>query len=271
MKRLFPWLHPPDREPPTIEAPLVAPVALKRETVAGRRTEVLKRTRSITLDDRPVPLTVCRNARAKRMRLRVDFDTAGIILTLPQRATEEQGFTFLLRQRAWILDRLGSLPPRVPFCPDALVPILGAEHPIRHRPADRLAVRIEHGAIIVPGCLEAVPRRVDRWLRGEAKRVLTERAHAMAARLGRPIGRITVRDTRTRWGSCSQAGNLSFCWRLIMTPPHVLDYVAAHEVAHMEVCNHGPVFWRTVAGLSDDVEGARAWLLRHGPGLARYG
>lgn len=271
MKRLFPWLHPPDREPPPIEAPLVAPVALKRETVAGRRTEVLKRTRSITLDDRPVPLTVCRNARAKRMRLRVDFDTAGIILTLPQRATEEQGFTFLLRQRAWILDRLGSLPPRVPFCPDALVPILGAEHPIRHRPADRLAVRIEHGAIIVPGCLEAVPRRVDRWLRGEAKRVLTERAHAMAARLGRPIGRITVRDTRTRWGSCSQAGNLSFCWRLIMTPPHVLDYVAAHEVAHMEVRNHGPVFWRTVAGLSDDVEGARAWLLRHGPGLARYG
>ena len=267
MKRLFSWLHPPDREPPTI----FAQVPVGKKVLAAKQTQVLKRTRSITLDDRPVPLTVCRNVRAKRMRLRVDFDTAGIILTLPQRATEEQGFTFLLKQRAWILDRLGSLPPRVPFCPDALVPFLGTEHPIRHRPADRLPTRIEHGAIIVPGCLEAVPRRVDRWLRGEAKRVLTVRAHAKAARLGRPVGRISVRDTRTRWGSCSHTGNLSFCWRLIMTPPHVLDYVAAHEVAHLEVRNHGPEFWQTVAALSDDVDDARAWLLRHGPGLARYG
>jgi predicted metal-dependent hydrolase len=261
MKRLFPWLLPPDREPPPAGA----------QVPAGKKTQVLKRTRFITLDDRPVPLTVCRNARAKRMRLRVDFDTAGIILTLPQRATEEHGFTFVLKQRTWILDRLGSIPPRVPFCPDALVPLLGKEYPIRHRPAARLPVCIEEGAIIVPGCLEAVPRRVDRWLRGEAKRVLTERSQAMAARLGRPVGRITVRDTRTRWGSCSHAGNLSFCWRLIMAPSHVLDYVAAHEVAHLEVRNHGPEFWRTVAGLTDDVDAARAWLLRHGPGLARYG
>jgi predicted metal-dependent hydrolase len=267
MNRLFPWLLPPHRQPPQVGAqgPIVAKVP------AGKKTQVLKRTRFITLDDHPVPLTVCRNARAKRMRLRVDFDTAGIILTLPQRTPEEHGFTFVLKQQAWILDRLGSLPPRVPFCPDALVPVLGKEHPIRHRPADRLSVRVEDGAIIVPGCVEAVPRRVDRWLRGEARRVLTERAHAKAVRLGRPVGRITVRDTRTRWGSCSSAGNLSFCWRLIMTPPHVLDYVAAHEVAHLAHRNHGPEFWQTVAVLSDDVDGARRWLLRHGPGLARYG
>lgn len=236
-----------------------------------RRPAVLQRTRSITIDDRPVLLTVRRNLRAKRMRLRVDFETAGIILTLPQRATEEHGFRFVLSQTEWILGRLASLPPRVPFRPGALIPLLGEDHPIRHRPADGPRVRVEQGEIIVPGSLEAVPRRVERWLRDEARRVLTERAHAHAARLGRPVGRIAVRDTRTRWGSCSAAGNLSFCWRLIMTPPHVLGYVAAHEVAHLEVRNHGPAFWYTVAALTDDVEAAREWLLRHGPGLARYG
>jgi hypothetical protein len=236
-----------------------------------RPPAVLRRTRSITIDDRPVLLTVRRNARAKRMRLRIDFETAGIILTLPQRVTEEHGFHFVLSQSEWILGRLDSLPLRVPFYPDALIPLLGADHPIRHRPRDGLRVRVEQGEIIVPGGLEAVPRRVERWLRGEAGRVLTERAHAHAARLGRPVGRVTVRDTRTRWGSCSSAGNLSFCWRLIMSPPHVLDYVAAHEVAHLEVRNHGPAFWDTVAALTDDAEAARAWLLRHGPGLARYG
>jgi hypothetical protein len=236
-----------------------------------RPPAVLRRTRSITIGDRPVLLTVRRNARAKRMRLRVDFETAGIILTLPQGATEEHGFRFVLSQTQWILDRLASLPPWVPFRPDALIPLLGEDHPIRHRPADGHRVRVEQGEIIVPGCLEAVPRRVERWLREEARRVLTERAHAHAARLARPVGRIAVRDTRTRWGSCSAAGNLSFCWRLIMAPPHVLDYVAAHEVAHLEVRNHGPAFWRTVATLADDVEAAREWLLRHGPGLARYG
>lgn len=232
---------------------------------------VRKRTGSITLDQRPVPVTVCCNGRAKRMRLRVDFASGGIILTLPQRATEEQGFAFLLQQRAWILDRLESLPPRVPFCPGALVPYLGAEYPVVHQPAERLPVRIANGTIIVPGDPEAVPHRVALWLRGEAKRVLTERAHAMADRLGQRVGHITVRDTRSRWGSCSQTGNLSFCWRLIMAPAHVLDYVAAHEVAHLAVRNHGPNFWQTVAGLTEQVDAARRWLLRHGPGLARYG
>ncbi len=242
-----------------------------RTAATGTAPRLLKRTGIVTLDERPVPVTVCRNARAKRMRLRVDFDNTGIILTLPQRTTEEQGFDFMLQQRGWILDRLGSLPPRVPFCPGALIPYLGTAHRVCHQPAARLPMHVANGTIIVPGEMEAVPHRVALWLRGEAKRVLTERAHAMAARLGQPVGRTTVRDTRTRWGSCSQAGNLSFCWRLIMAPPDVLDYVAAHEVAHLAVRNHGPLFWKTVAGLTDDVDAARRWLLRHGPGLARYG
>ncbi len=115
-------------------------------------------------------------------------------------------------------------------------------------------------------------RRVRDFLKAEARRQIVERAQAKAAIAGRKIRRISLRDTRSRWGSCASGGNLNFSWRLVLAPDGVLDYVVAHEVAHLVHMNHSPAFWQTVATLTDaDVKAQRAWLRRHGNGLFAYG
>jgi predicted metal-dependent hydrolase len=126
--------------------------------------------------------------------------------------------------------------------------------------------------VIVPGAPEHLPRRLTDFLKAEARREIAARAAAKAATLGRPIAALTLRDTRSRWGSCSRSGRVAFSWRLILAPEWVLDYVVAHEVAHLAELNHGPRFWTACAGLTDsDVKTARAWLKRHGAELHAYG
>ncbi|MFO1120623.1 MAG: YgjP-like metallopeptidase domain-containing protein [Rhodospirillales bacterium] len=123
----------------------------------------------------------------------------------------------------------------------------------------------------VGGDAGSVPGRIRRWLRDEARRAIEARIVAKAALLPRLPAAISLRDTRSRWGSCSSGGRLSFSWRLILAPPPVLDYVVAHELAHLRHHGHGPAFWAAVDELSDQVRAARAWLRRHGSTLSRYG
>lgn len=135
----------------------------------------------------------------------------------------------------------------------------------------REIVRVENGTILVAGQPEHLARRLADWLKVEAKRVLAPVLREKAARLGVALGKITVRDTRTLWGSCSAAGDVSLCWRLILAPPLVADYVCAHEAAHLKIRGHGPRFWALVAELAEDMAAARAWLAREGESLQRYG
>ena len=125
--------------------------------------------------------------------------------------------------------------------------------------------------IIVTGQAEHLGRRVEDWLKREARREVEKRAYAKAELLGKRISHITIRDARSRWGSCSPKGRLSFSWRLIMAPRSVIDYVVAHEIAHLVEKNHGFRFWRLVATLTDEMTAARTWLKRHGEALHRFG
>ena len=150
--------------------------------------------------------------------------------------------------------------------------MLGVPHLIRGD-AGRLRglpARVD-GTITVPGAPDHLPRRLTDFLKAEAKREIGTRARAKAARLDRPVAAVTLRDTRSRWGSCSGAGRLAFSWRLIMAPEFVLDYVVAHEVAHLREMNHGPRFWKLCKELSRSNNGARDWLEAHGTELYRYG
>lgn len=222
---------------------------------------------------RAVPLRVRRDARARRIVLRIDSLNDGAVVTVPARVPVREGLRLAHDKADWILDRLARLPPRIPFADGAVVPLRGNVCILRHDPipSGRGVVRRDGDMLWIAGRPEHLARRFSDWLKREARREIAALVAAKTATIGLRQGRIALRDTRSLWGSCSAKGDFSFCWRLILAPPFVLDYVVAHEVAHLKVRGHGPSFWRAVAALTDQTEAARAWLNREGEALHRYG
>jgi len=217
-----------------------------------------------------VTVALRRSARASRLSLRVD-PAVGPLLVLPPRARLADAERFLFHHRVWLAERLARLPRPVALEAGAKLPLLGVEHEIRHAPEAKRGVWAENGQLHVSGRAEHLPRRVGEFLKAEAKRRIYPLAFALAARLDRTPARVTVRDTRSRWGSCSSRGDLSFSWRLVLAPESVLAYVVAHEVAHLAEMNHSPAFWALVAQLAGDPAPAKGWLKTHGAKLHRYG
>ncbi|WP_051340882.1 M48 family metallopeptidase [Azospirillum halopraeferens] len=234
-----------------------------------RRTS--KAPRALAIAGLPVPLELRESPRARRLTLRVDAGRGLIQVVVPEGLPESEVRRFIDRHDGWVRARLEALPPQHPFTDGMVVPVRGRDHTIRHDPALRGGTRCEDGALLVGGHADHVARRVRDFLTAEARRVLAERARAKAAGIGARVAAVTVRDTRSRWGSCSSTGRLSFSWRLILTPDAVLDYVVAHEVAHLKEMNHSPRFWSLCARLTADVAGPRAWLRANGARLLRYG
>lgn len=228
---------------------------------------------AITLDlgGLAATLYVRRHPRARRTMLRIGADGESVVLVLPPRRSVQEGLAVVEAHKQWIRERLARMPARIAFVDGAALPVLGRPLTIRHRPADAPGVRKEGSDLLVGGATSEVGRRVLGWLRDEARRTIAALAGEKAIGLGRSITRITIRDTRSRWGSCSAAGALSFSWRLVLAPPDVLDYVVAHEVAHLRHRGHGPGFWNEVARLSAASATARAWLRHDGATLFRYG
>jgi predicted metal-dependent hydrolase len=218
------------------------------------------------------PVSIRLSPRARRLSLRVDAAARGVELVLPRRVAVEDGLRFIAAQRGWIAARLAALPLPVRLAEGAIVPVLGMPHRIR-RELDPAAppVAIGDGEIRVRGEPAHVPRRVRDHLTALARREFASRSRALAARIGKTVTRVGVRDPKSRWGSCSSSGALSFSWRLVFAPEPVIDYVVAHEVAHLVEMNHGPRFWRLVATLVPDSAAARAWLRRHRLELLAYG
>jgi len=227
--------------------------------------------RQIEMAGRDVPVRFRPNGSARRIILRIDTDSGGVVLTLPKWAAEKDAMELLAARQDWVLARLDALPARIHFADGAMLPLFDAPHLIRHAPDRRGGVTIEGGVVRVPGRIEHLPRRLGDWLRAEARTEITARAQPLATRIGKRIGRITVRDTRSRWGSCSAVGNLSFSWRLVMAPDWIMDYVVTHEVAHLRHANHGPDFWSLVDDLGVDAKPARRWLNANAQRLQRIG
>jgi predicted metal-dependent hydrolase len=219
-----------------------------------------------------LPVTFLRSARARRVSLRVDPAHRRIVLTVPMRMSQAVALEFARRQAGWIAARLKRLPERRPFVDGAEVPLFGAPHFIRHRPDARGTVWIEGAEIHVAGRPEHLPRRLRDWLVAEMRRRLTPMVHAKALRVQRPVKRITLRDNRSRWGSCGPDGSLTFSWRLVFAPAVVVDYLVAHEVAHLVHLNHGPRFWSLARELCEgSMDEAHAWLKQHSQTLLQYG
>jgi predicted metal-dependent hydrolase len=219
-----------------------------------------------------LPVTFLRSARARRASLRVDSARRRIVLTAPLRMARGTAVDFAQAQAGWIATRLKRLPDEKPFVDGAEVPLFGTPHRIRHREDRRGTVWREGLEIHVAGRPEHLPRRLRDWLTAELKARLVPLVHAKALRVERPVKRITVRDSRSRWGSCGPDATLSFSWRLVFAPPEVLDYLVSHEVAHLVHLNHGPRFWALARTLCDGpIEGPQTWLKKNGEVLLQYG
>ncbi|MFV0332625.1 MAG: M48 family metallopeptidase [Tropicimonas sp.] len=218
--------------------------------------------------DPPVRLVLRRSARARRYSLRVSRLDGQVTLSMPRSASPAQALAFAREQESWIRRRLSERPAQVLADIGAILPVGGVDMPVIE--AARTRLNFAAGRIEVSDRAACAPPAVAGLLRGLARERLVVAADRFSADLGRGYVRITLRDTRSRWGSCSSQGALMFSWRLILAPPRVLDYVAAHEVAHLAEMNHGPRFWETVERLWPGYRRERAWLRSHGPGLHRY-
>ena len=217
-------------------------------------------------------VTIRVSQRARRVGLRIDPVRRNVELVLPRGVSASTGLRFLTEKREWVAARLAALPQPIPFVEGATVPVLGVPHRIQRESAPSLPpVRIIDGEIRVRGEPAHLARRVRDHLAITARNELAPRARRMATQIGREVQRVSVRDTKSRWGSCSGDGNISFCWRLIFVPEPVLDYVVAHEVVHLAEMNHGPRFWRLVESLAPGRSDARRWLSRHRDRLLSYG
>jgi predicted metal-dependent hydrolase len=217
-----------------------------------------------------------RHRQARRYTLRIQAATREVILTLPPRGSVKEAKAFASKHGGWIAARLGRLPAVVPFTHGTMLPLRGVPHRIVHVRGARGTVWKDVDArgnrqLCVAGDAPHVARRVLDYLKREARRDVEAASRRYAGELGVRVKRITVRDQTSRWGSCSTTGSLSFSWRLILAPPYVLDYLAAHEVAHLVEMNHSARFWRLLGRLYPGMHRAKAWLDVHGTDLHRYG
>ena len=229
----------------------------------------------VTHGEQRFAISVRPSARARRLALKID-PRRGAELVLPRGVSRRRGLAFAAEHGAWLAARLAALPEAVPFADGATIPYLGQPHRIchlPHNPPERRPGPVwrQDDTICVSGRLPHLARRLGDWLRHAARQEAVSRAEAAARRLGASFQRLSVRDPRTRWGSCSAKGSLTFSWRLIMAPDAVFDYVVAHEVAHLHELNHGARFWDLVDQLVPDSAAPRDWLSQHGAALHRYG
>lgn len=213
------------------------------------------------------------NPKARRLILRLDEKKREAVAVAPHRTQLGEALSFAQSRLDWIVKQLSDLPQSVPFAPGAHIPLRGVAHELSLNEDGRLAKVIpgEPMQLSAPGDEGTFARRIERFLRREAKRDLERAVDHYASILGPRPAALSVKDTRSRWGSCTSTRRLSFSWRLIFAPPEILNYVAAHECAHMLEMNHSPAFWAHVQRCDPDWKRHRKWLRTHGATLQAIG
>jgi len=224
----------------------------------------------IALDDPAVRVRLRITARARRFTLRLDPARGDAVLTMPPGVPLPEARMFLMRQSGWLARAPARTPRPIVVAAGTRLPVAGEEVEICLSDGPRRAPRLDAGRLVLSGAAGLPPGpRIAAFLKTRARDALVPAAQRYAATLGRAPKSVSLRDTGSRWGSCSAAGRLSFSWRLAMAPPEVLDYVAAHEAAHLAEMNHGPLYWALVERLMPAYRDRRAWLKREGRRLHR--
>lgn len=215
-----------------------------------------------------LPLTFRRSMQARRLSMKLNPDRR-LTVTGPRRATVRQVEAFVLRHADWVQAQIGKLQAPVLLLPGALVPVLGQTVRLEYG-APRGGDGLSGGALTVTGPARQYETRLKHWLHAAVRQEIRHLADAACARGGLSYRAISLRDTISRWGSCSRTGSLSFSWRLVFAPHAVLDYVVCHEIAHLRHMDHSPRFWGLVETLMPGYAAQRDWLMSQGHALHRY-
>ena len=216
-----------------------------------------------------LPLVIRRSKQAKRIIMRLAPDGSALRITLPARMNERKAFEFAHAQAGWIRQQKAKKSAPQPFAPEMEVPLFGAPCRLRHEPTQR-GVRYTEGELIVGGMIGSFHRRVEAWIIKQAQQRFATFAIEAAAKMGQRPASVTLRDTRSRWGSCSKARRINLSWRLALAPAEVFEYVICHEVAHLQHFDHSPAFWQCVDQLTPHANFAKGWLKQHGRDLHRW-
>jgi predicted metal-dependent hydrolase len=225
---------------------------------------------------RELPLRIVQNQRARRLTLRIEAGGRGLRVTVPPGIATREIDRFVERHRGWLETRLAAIPDQPQVRPGIKIPLRGVPHLIIHQPQSRGTVTIGTGsdgcpALLVHGEARFLARRLRDFLKREAKAQITALVDKHAGAIGAKAKAIRFKDTTSRWGSCTSDGTLSFSWRIMMAPNTVIDYLVAHEVAHLREMNHGPGFWKLCRELCPRTDEAKAWLKRNGNALQAIG
>ncbi|MFA7275704.1 MAG: SprT family zinc-dependent metalloprotease [Pseudobdellovibrionaceae bacterium] len=218
-------------------------------------------------------LVVKISSRARRLALRLDTQARKVNLIVPHRASMGKAYEFASANQNWIREKLGTLPRPIPFAHGAIIPIMGTPRTIcLDKSGGKITtITIQSDSIHIASRSGDIAPRLTRHLKTIASEEFYSIALEKAARLNKPITQFTIRDMKTRWGSCSTDGKMTLSWRLIFAPPEAIDYVIAHEAAHLIHPNHSPRFWKLCENLCTDFKAGSAWMREHGASLAQYG
>ena len=235
----------------------------------SKKTDRLFEAEQVGLDAAPdISVQLRPSSRARRLSLRVSKLDGRVTLTVPQGASRREALQFAETRADWIRQHLADTAPEQRPDIGATVPFLGRPHQIVAAP--QRSVRLDGDQIIVPsGDTRQTGIRLEAFMKREARDRLARASDRYAEHVERSFGRLTLRDTRSRWGSCSSEGNLMYSWRLVMAPEEVLEYVAAHEVAHLVHMDHSPAFWAQVEAIFPNYSTPRNWLRDQGTHLHR--
>jgi predicted metal-dependent hydrolase len=232
------------------------------------RKPVPPETRTLDIAGRLMPLTIKQHDRATRITLRIEPGGRALKMTIPSGLAQREVNDFLDRHQGWLMTKLAKFSTDAGLHDGGAILFRGVSHRIQHTGSLRgltEAIMVDGRPVLkVSGMPEHIGRRIATFLKKEARGELERLARFHAKSIKAPINSISMKDTRSRWGSCSAEGNLSFSWRIVMAPPAVVDYLAAHEVAHLKEMNHGPHFWALCKKLCPDMEQSKSWLKRHG-------
>lgn len=236
-----------------------------RQSIMDRSEET-----KIRIGSRVIPLTIQHSPRAKHISLRISQARNSVILILPKHAKLESGMKFLSGKQDWILENVEEY-KNVRIISGTIIPVLGKEYMVRRTDGRGVThMDAEKGEITVYCDPEFTARRVKDFLVKYLRERCLRRSQVLAERIGKTVKKVSISKAQSHWGSCNGRNALTFNWLLVFAPAEILEYIIAHEVAHLKHMHHRPPFWKVVEELYPDVKEAREWLKENGYTLHRY-